>query len=293
MKWRKGSQVATFSFECNLNTSMNTMYTEWFAQLAQIIEDNINEVEARFTPKDPIKMDEGGHSSREGWIQTHKVIRGNVFEKGTVNYSCVTGEFDPRFAKEIPGTTDKNRQYYATGISVVLHPTNPWVPAMHFNTRYLKTHEKEWFGGGMDLTPCLDNETFKIGYHRELKKVCDLYDATWYDKFSKACDEYFYLPHRKETRGIGGLFFEYYDPKDMDFKFVERLGIKFADVMRTTAINYMNNNYTDEHKDIQKIKRGRYVEFNLLYDRGTKFGFKTGGNMEAILMSLPPDVSWP
>ena len=157
----------------------------------------------------------------------------------------------------------------------------------------LKTHDKQWFGGGMDLTPCLDDEKFRVKYHQELKKICDLYDTTWYDKFSKACDEYFYLPHRKETRGIGGLFFEYYSPEDMDFKFVERMGIKFADVMRTTAINYMNNNYTDEHKDIQKIKRGRYVEFNLLYDRGTKFGFKTGGNMEAILMSLPPDVSWP
>lgn len=271
---------------------MNTLYTEWFAQLAQIIEDNINEVEARFTPKDPIKMDQGGHSSREGWTQTHKVIRGNVFEKGTVNYSCVTGEFDPKFAKEIPGTTDENREYYATGISVVLHPTNPWVPAMHFNTRYLKTHDKEWFGGGMDLTPCLDDEKFKVKYHQELKKICDLYDTTWYDKFSKACDEYFYLPHRKETRGIGGIFFEYHDPSTMHFDYVKAVGVHFNNLIKRTVSTYKDTKYTEDDRQQLYYKRGRYVEFNLLYDRGTRFGLKTGGDVDAILMSLPPKVEW-
>ena len=262
---------------------MNKLFdlsSEWFKDLQSEICTTIEKLDG------PMKT----HVSpaREGWEQSHKTIYGNVFEKGTVNFSKVTGEFDPKFAKEIPGT-EEDISYEATGISVVLHPCNPKVPAMHFNTRYLKTGI-EWFGGGMDFTPCLSFD--KESYHAELKKMCDEYDKTYYPKFSKACDEYFYLPHRKETRGVGGLFFEYHNPKDMSFDFVKNVGTTFKDLLESTVLETMDLEYTEEDKKAQLVKRGRYVEFNLMYDRGTKFGFKTGGNIDAILMSLPPLVKW-
>ena len=260
--------------------SLFDISSEWFQQLQQDICNTIEKLDSPMTTHKPL--------TRKGWEQSHKTIYGNVFEKGTVNFSKVTGEFDPKFAKGIPGTEHK-LDYQATGISVVLHPRNPKVPAMHFNTRYLKTGI-EWYGGGMDFTPCLpfDKET----YHAELKKMCDKYDTSYYPKFKDACDDYFYLPHRKETRGVGGLFFEYYSPKDMNFDFVKNVGTKFKDLLETTVVSTMDLDYTEEDKQIQLVKRGRYVEFNLMYDRGTKFGFKTGGNMDAILMSLPPLVKW-
>ena len=261
-------------------TSVFDSSSKWFKDLQQQICDTIEQIDGPMTT----------HNSptREGWIQSHKTIYGDVFEKGTVNFSKVTGKFDPKFAKEIPGTED-DLSYQATGISVVLHPVNPHVPAMHFNTRYLKTGI-EWFGGGMDFTPCLP--FYKELYHAQLKTLCDKYDKTYYPKFSKACDEYFYLPHRKETRGVGGLFFEYNSPKDMSFDFVKDVGTKFNELMEGTVVANKDQHYTEQDKEKQLIKRGRYVEFNLMYDRGTKFGFKTGGNMDAILMSLPPTVKW-
>lgn len=264
--------------------------TDWFEHLQQNICDRIESLEYEFNPKQSIKMETHQSPTRKGWRQTHKTIRGAVFEKGTVNFSAVSGVFDEQFAKEIPGTS-KDRSYYATGVSVVLHPTNPKVPAMHFNTRYIAT-EIEWYGGGMDFTPCLPDAKFKKQYHAELKKFCDEYDKSYYPKFSRACDEYFYLPHRKETRGIGGLFFEYNKPEDMSFDFVQAVGTKFNELMYKTVKQTMHLDYTEQDRQAQLIKRGRYVEFNLLYDRGTRFGFKTGGNMDAILMSLPPVVKW-
>ena len=229
--------------------------SNWFKTLQESFCDDIIKFEKNKTKfkstnwRRNTKVDEGGGE--------YRILQGGkIFEKVGVNFSKVYGKFPKQFQKNILGA-NKDPRFWASGISVVMHMKNPLIPAMHFNTRFICTTH-EWFGGGMDLTPCLDDEKFKVKYHQELKKICDLYDTTWYDKFSKACDEYFYLPHRKETRGIGGLFFEYYSPEDMDFKFVERMGIKFADVMRTTAINYMNNNYTDEHKDIQ-YKQGRVI----------------------------------
>ena len=169
---------------------------------------------------------------------------------------------------------------------------NPWVPAMHFNTRYLKTSTKEWFGGGMDVTPCIVDDAYKANYHKDLKSMCDEYDTTYYDKFSKACDEYFYLPHRKETRGIGGIFFEYHDPSTMHFDYVKAVGVHFNNLIKRTVSTYKDTKYTEDDRQQLYYKRGRYVEFNLLYDRGTRFGLKTGGDVDAILMSLPPKVEW-
>ena len=263
---------------------MNKLFdlsSEWFKDLQSEICTTIEKLDG------PMKT----HVSpaREGWEQSHKTIYGNVFEKGTVNFSKVTGEFDPKFAKEIPGT-EEDISYEATGISVVLHPCNPKVPAMHFNTRYLKTGI-EWFGGGMDFTPCLPFD--KESYHAELKKMCDEYDKTYYPKFSKACDEYFYLPHRKEPRGIGGIFFDYKKENwEKDFSFVREVGISFKNIFREIILKKYKKKWSNKQREIQLEKRGRYVEFNLLYDRGTKFGLQTNGNVEAILMSLPPVAKW-
>ncbi len=260
-----------------------TKQSKWFKQL---YEEIVATIESLDSP-----MNERTTPVRDGWLQSHKTIKSNVFEKGTVNFSEVTGEFDPKFAKEIPGT-EENNNYYATGTSVILHPMNPHVPAMHFNTRYLKTSTKEWFGGGMDVTPCITNDRYKQKYHADLKVMCDMFDKTYYDKFSKACDEYFYLPHRKEIRGIGGIFFDYHDPSSMQFDYVKAVGKHFNNLIYTTVSKFKDTKYTEEQRQILYLKRGRYVEFNLLYDRGTRFGLQTGGDVDAILMSLPPKVEW-
>ena len=264
----------------------------WFQELQALVCNKIEELEALGNDgwAEPKRMTTPNKTTREGWHQEHKVMYGDVFEKGTVNFSNVTGEFNEDFAKQIPGTK-QSRKYKATGISIVLHFRNPKVPAMHFNTRMIETGVT-WYGGGFDVTPCIQDNRYKKWYHNKCKEVCDKYDATYYEKFSKACDEYFYLPHRQETRGIGGLFFEYNDPEHMSFDFIKDVGKQFMHIMESTVIRHYGQNYTQKDKDAQLIKRGRYVEFNLMYDRGTKFGLHTGGNMDAILMSLPPEAKW-
>jgi coproporphyrinogen III oxidase len=260
-------------------------YSQWFKTLQGEICDTIEDLEVdaeMFIPS--LKV-----SPKEGWTQKHKVIYGDCFEKGTVNFSKIESEFDPKFAGEIPGTEEHNR-YSATGISVVLHPWNPHAPAMHFNTRYIKTSTKEWFGGGMDVTPCMPFNT--ESYHTKIQNICDYYNPEYYPKFSKACDEYFYLPHRNETRGVGGIFFEYYDPSDMSFDFVKDVGRTFNDLIKSIITPTLDMQYSQADRETLDIKRGRYAEFNLLYDRGTRFGFKTGGNTDAILMSMPPSARW-
>ena len=257
--------------------------SNWFKELQEEVCKDIEKLEGK-------QMTVPKSSSREGWYQQHKVMYGKILEKGTVNFSHVTGEFKEEFAKQIPGTK-RSRKYEATGISIVLHFTNPKVPAMHFNTRMIQTGIT-WYGGGFDITPCLPLEGYKNWYHIRCKEVCDKHDPTYYEKFSKACDEYFFLPHRNETRGIGGLFFEYNDPDHMSFDFVKDVGKKFIEIMNQTIKWYSQDRYNDDDKEAQLVKRGRYVEFNLMYDRGTKFGLQTGGNMDAILMSLPPEAKW-
>lgn len=220
------------------------------------------------------------------------VMHGKIFEKVGVNISTVSGEFNPEFAKEIPGT-ENNKSFWASGISLVAHMYSPLIPAVHMNTRFIVT-EKSWFGGGSDLTPTFANEEDAELFHNSLKSMCDKFNLEYYPKFKKTCDEYFFLPHRNETRGIGGIFYDYLNTNNWhnDFTFTqsvgETLGITFTEIVKRN----MYKNWTAEQKEQQLIKRGRYVEFNLLYDRGTKFGLMTNGSTEAILMSLPPLAKW-
>tara|TARA_Y100000590_G_scaffold11773_1_gene14409 strand:+ start:13832 stop:14641 length:810 start_codon:yes stop_codon:yes gene_type:complete len=257
---------------------------EWFKELQDIICDNIERIEKKYGSKKKFK--------KNNWkFGEFRTIEGEVIEKGGVAFSNVMGKFSKEFAKKIPGAK-KNNNFWSSGVSVVLHPKNPNVPAMHFNTRFICT-QKNWFGGGMDLTPCLIDKNEKKYFHNELRKMCNIYDKKYYLKYKKWCDKYFYLKHRKEPRGIGGIFFDYKMGNwEKDFLFTKHVGITFVDLMDTIINKKMHRRWTSKEKEIQLIKRGRYVEFNLLYDRGTKFGLNSGGNTEAILMSMPPVSKW-
>jgi coproporphyrinogen III oxidase len=213
-----------------------------------------------------------------------------LFDKVGVNKSTVSGKFEKIFRSKILGA-EKNGKYWASGISVVAHMKNPKIPAFHFNTRFIVT-SKEWFGGGMDATPSYKDTKEKLIIHQKLKKIC-LSNNKNYNKYKKWCDNYFYLPHRKEPRGIGGIFFDY-ETKDWEknFKFVQDLGNGFIDITKQIIMSKKKLKWNIEDKEKQLYKRGRYVEFNLLYDRGTKFGLNSGGNTDSILMSLPPQAKW-
>ena len=212
-------------------------------------------------------------------------IFGGLIEQG------ILSKFAKTFAARIPGTKN-NTSFWSSGISVVLHPKNPKIPAMHFNTRFICT-QKNWFGGGMDATPCLVDLKEKKFFHKELKKVCNVHSKKYYPKYKKWCDEYFYLPHRKETRGIGGIFFDYkMDNWEKDFLFIKDIGNAFSYLLKKIIEKKMFLKWSQKEKEIQLLKRSRYVEYNLLYDRGTKFGLNSGGNPEAILMSMPPNAKW-
>jgi coproporphyrinogen III oxidase len=264
--------------------------SNWFRLLQNTICSDIEKLEknkkkfkSKIWQKNNIK-DEGGGEFR--------VLKdGNIFEKVGVNFSEVYGKFPNKMRKKIPGA-NKDPNFWASGISVVMHMNNPHVPAIHFNTRFIYTTHG-WFGGGMDVTPCIKNTKEKVFLHEELKKMCDRHNKKYHKKYKKWCDEYFYLPHRKETRGIGGIFFDYKKNNwEKDFKFVSDLGVTFQMLFNSIINKKYKKKWTEKEKELQYVKRGRYTEFNLLYDRGTKFGLQTGGNIDGILMSLPPIAKW-
>jgi coproporphyrinogen III oxidase len=233
------------------------------------------------------------HWTREGGGggRTRVLENGGLFEKAGVNFSAVGGNLPEEFAAKIPRGT--GTAFTAAGISLVLHPRSPMVPTVHANFRYLERGEAAWFGGGMDLTPYYPFAEDAQHFHRTLKSSCDRHDPEFYPKFKKWCDEYFFLKHRGETRGIGGVFFDYLEGDlEKHFTFVTDLGNSFLDAYVPIVQKRRDAAYEDRHRDYQLYRRGRYVEFNLLYDRGTIFGLETRGRTESILMSLPPLVRW-
>ena len=245
-----------------------------------------------------------GRFARKAWLRPSpdgaevgggvmSLMHGRVFEKVGVNVSAVYGTFAPEFAKSISGAAEDPR-FWASGVSLVAHMRNPHVPAVHMNTRHIVT-TKAWFGGGSDLTPTVPDAQDTADFHAALKAACDRFDEGYYPRFKKWCDEYFFLPHRGEARGVGGIFYDNLETGDWeaDFAFTQAVGLAFLDIYPQIVRRHMAQGFTPAEKDQQLVRRGRYAEFNLLYDRGTQFGLKTGGNVEAILMSLPPEARWP
>ncbi len=282
--------------------------SDWFKQLRNEIVAAFESMEAdlsggnkanlapglfTITPWDRADTGEANHSGSvlKGGGEM-AIMRGRVFEKVGVNISTVYGTFSEGFRQSIPGA-EETGEFWASGISLVAHMQSPLVPAVHMNTRMIVT-SKGWFGGGMDLTPMIANDVNKADWHADIKACCDRHDETYHPKFKQWCDEYFFLPHRNEPRGDGGIFYDYLEGDwEKNFAFTQDVGRTFADLYPRIARRAMNDEWSDEQRDAQLVKRGRYVEFNLLYDRGTTFGLKTGGNTDAILMSLPPEVKWP
>ncbi|MCB0502896.1 MAG: oxygen-dependent coproporphyrinogen oxidase [Bacteroidetes bacterium] len=267
----------------------------YFIQLQNNICKALEEVDgkAKFVSDEWVRAEGGGGDTRV-------IQNGAVFEKGGVNFSHVHGKLPAVIKSE----TRNANFFHATGVSIVIHPINPFVPIIHMNVRYFQMSDTEngpvsdaWFGGGIDLTPAYVNATDAVFFHQQMKNACDPFDKEYHPKFKQWCDEYFYIQHRKEMRGIGGIFFDHLRADENKsaaelFRFVQSVGNSFASTYSEIVNRNKSREYTSEHKQWQLIRRGRYAEFNLVYDRGTSFGLKTNGRIESILMSLPPEANW-
>lgn len=273
-----------------------TLASEWFSTLRNHICQTFEDLETHYTH---IKGGTPGRFQKKEWLRpeggggTMALMRGQLFEKVGVNVSIVHGTFSEKFRSEIPHAQE-NPSFWASGISLVAHMTSPHVPAVHMNTRMIITKDF-WFGGGADLTPYIPYDEDTHAFHQTFKQACDSHDPSYYSKYKAWCDEYFYLKHRQEARGIGGIFYDYLNTGvwEKDFAFTQDVGKAFLDIYPKLVIKRMETPWSPEEREHQLQKRGRYVEFNLLYDRGTRFGLETNGHTEAILMSMPPEVRWP
>jgi coproporphyrinogen III oxidase len=269
--------------------------SQWFQHLRDKICAEFEKIEEEFAQKN--SLENSGKFLRKNWDRDGggggeiSLMKGNVFEKVGVNFSKVYGEFSEEFRKQIPGS-ENNGKFWASGISLVAHMKSPLVPAVHMNTRFICT-TKSWFGGGSDLNPMFENEVDTKDFHLAFQKACDNSDSTYFEKFKKWCDEYFFIKHRGVARGVGGIFYDYLeDDFAKNFDFTQNVGLAFLEVFPKLVRRHMFEKWSDEQREHQLRKRGLYAEFNLVYDRGTKFGLMTGGNIEAILMSLPPVAKW-
>ena len=269
----------------NQINNQQTQAENWFRELRNQMVGAIQKVDgSNFEEKEWQRPGGGGGKM--------SILKGEIFEKVGVNISTVHGEFSKEFRGSMPGT-EEDPSFWASGISVVAHMKNPKIAAAHFNTRYITTKGKQWFGGGCDLTPAIPEKEETDNFHQGLKRTCDQHHQDYYDRFRKQCDEYFYLKHRKEPRGIGGIFFDYIsDNYEKVLSFIKDTGQFFINFIIDNINRKKNLNYDDNDLKTLSKKRSRYVEFNLLYDRGTLFGLKTGGNIDAILMSMPPEAKW-
>jgi len=258
---------------------------KWFKELRNLMVGAIQKVDGSTFQEKEWQRPGGG-----GGLMS--ILKGDIFEKVGVNISTVHGEFSEEFRGSMPGT-EKDPSFWASGISVVAHMKNPKIAAAHFNTRYITTKGKQWFGGGCDLSPAIPEEKETENFHEGLKRTCDPHNKEYYEQFKKQCDEYFYLKHRKEPRGIGGVFFDYISNNfEKDLFFIRDIGQYFINFIIDNVNRKKDLDYTEDDLRALSLKRSRYVEFNLLYDRGTLFGLKTGGNIDAILMSMPPEAKW-
>ena len=271
--------------------NQKTTAEKWFSKLRDKICKEFEDIENSLSNKNSFKIKNWKRDGGGGGKMS--IMKGNIFEKVGVNISTVYGKFSENFRSNIPGAEDDGK-FWASGISVVSHPKNPFVPAAHMNTRLIVT-SKTWFGGGGDITPMKPSKVMSREFHNDLKNSCNRHNENYYDEFKKWADEYFLIKHRNETRGDGGIFFDYINTGnwEKDFSFIRDIGETFLNSYSSIVEKTKNSPWNEKDREDQLIKRGRYAEFNLIYDRGTLFGLKTGGNIDAILMSLPPEVKWP